>query len=216
MFAVGPHERQTASGYRRQAEEIRLLSEEQRGLSLHKFAISWRRCLKNCQSLLEWAGLPRIPGCEGSVLSFAQNLIGQGKPRERGVGLDPARRQPRWTQGCPAERPRPGSTMHCGPRHSERRVPAWQVRPGPAPPIPHFYPLGVARILPGRSPPCLPPATALGICRPTLGQESSPCRGGRSRVSLEARSSGGAGLLGLSPLQLFGSVGPRGRLLSLG
>lgn len=132
MFAVGPHERQTASGYRRQAEEIRLLSEEQRGLSLHKFAISWRRCLKNCQSLLEWAGLPRIPGCEGSVLSFAQNLIGQGKPRERGAGLDPARRQPRWTQGCPAERPRPGSTMHCGPRHSERRVPAWQVRPGPS------------------------------------------------------------------------------------
>lgn len=89
-------------------------------------------------------------------------------------------------------------------------------RYGPAPPIPHSYPLGVARILPGRSPPCLPPATALGICRPTLGQESSPCRGGRSRVSLEARSSGGAGLLGLSPLQLFGSVGPRGRLLSLG
>lgn len=35
-FAAGPHERQIASKYRRQAEEIRFIREGQHSLSLHK------------------------------------------------------------------------------------------------------------------------------------------------------------------------------------
>ena len=100
--------------------EISLICEGQYNQSIQDLPLSWRRSVKSCQSPPE-----RVGKC---VLPPEPDWPEHGT----GAGLDPAGCQPRCTRGCPAERPLPGPTVHCEARHSERRVSARQVRPGPS------------------------------------------------------------------------------------
>ena len=152
------------------------MCEGQYNQSIQYLPLSWRRSVKSCQSPLERAGKcvlpaePDWPEQDGT-----------------GAGLDPAGCQPRCTRGCPAERPLPGPTVHCEARHSERRVSARQVRPGPS--QSSFVPFW-GRSNPWSAAPLSLPVSCYGPdprrwdYRPTYpGRELSSWRGSGSRRS---------------------------------
>lgn len=98
--------------------------------------------MRTCQSPLEGAGIGRASDGGGPLgASHGARLARASSARTSHVG----RGQPRWEAT-------PGPTMHCVARHSERRVPARQVRPGPS-----FQPPR------GLRDPCLAARAALGV-----------------------------------------------------
>lgn len=189
---------------------------DSRSLFLQELALSRRKCVKNCQSHLEGPGLPRAPGGGGSVFSFHRTWLAWASGENRGGAW--SRRAPATLDaGVPRGKATPGSIMHCGPRHSERRVSALQVWPGPS--------QSSFLCFRGRSTPFLAVPVTLPasrhdpgpgplVYRPTPGQELS--RGGGRRMTLEPKSSGGARLRGVRPFRLVGCVGPCRRRLPLG
>lgn len=94
-------------------------------------------------------GTTSDPGTRRVSMSFTQNLIGQGEPRGRGRGLIP----PGASHVGRRVAPRKGHALapQCTAGRVTRSGGYRRGRYGPAPPILHSFPLGVARTLPGRS-----------------------------------------------------------------
>lgn len=180
-----PRERQTASRYRQQAGEISFICERQHYLSLSPkvFAASWRRCVKSCQSFLDGGGTTSGPqeGADQRILPTEPDW--PGRAEGTGAELDPVGRQPRWTRGCPAERPLPGP-------HSALRVASLEAAgpgsAGTAWPLAVLVPPLLGSFEPLAGVPFAFPASRRGPrphdYRPPPGQEPSACGGGGSLV----------------------------------